>query len=664
MPNIASRRQLEGWLDGKPRDWSQAVALRTALRIFPLSSDTDISRKDQRLHHDLVRAACRAGLVASVATKYPNVDAGSAAHRAFAEGNRAATYAYRGATFRTPDAAAQVNKAAAAAHVTAYAARAAASGAHAAAAAAVNAVNAAANAVRTDAADVWRAVEADCRQLGKGTPPRALLTTDLWARAPVWWDAACSEADRFLLQSRLDFDVWAQWYEGRKHGSAFEFADFDEDGDREFAARLVAQGDDWWGNWSKVNATISQWAKEITGPRGSAVEYFISYANEEEHMAREVASVLEDLGHTYVVQYRDFPKRNFVTAINDGLASANALISLYSKAYVRSKHCQAEWNHHYNLDPSSEDRRIVAFLLEPTDLKPLMRQIVYCDLAGLGLSDRRKKIREWLEWKPLPLSRERISEIVQRTLSPQLEKTENGKFDVAPDPHYDKAEFPSDLNAALAELRMLLDIICEDSLNLPRIMRSAVTRYSREIEEVGAHSAWGGLDRLITIIAETLDGLDARELPDGLEHTIKQLMEAHAKAMTALKDAGSRMRDLSSIPMDMQRVGGEHFGQFIEKFQEFFEGLSDQGETTERLDDHVSEVVDQGRDLAAEIPGGQSGDRPHPSRRQYVLYIGGMALGAFHFLGSSASIASTHFGEKLLVEAQELVDMFFRFIPM
>ncbi|MEL7686485.1 toll/interleukin-1 receptor domain-containing protein [Citromicrobium bathyomarinum] len=662
--NIVSRRELEEWLDDAPREWSQAIAVRTALRFFPLAFDQELSRRDRELHSNLTRAACRACLVSSVASRYPSVESAAAASRAFADGNVAATNAYRTAAFRTSVAAAKVNRAAAAAHAASYAARAAASGAHAAAIAAANAADAAARAIQFGPTDVWKAVQADCRQLRDGTSPKMLLADGIWSKQPAWWGQAQTKADRLLGQEHAGSGIWAQWYRGRISGSAFEFADFDDDRDREFASRVVAQTDDWWSNWPKVNSAIANWVKELSGPTASGVDYFISYADEEEKMAREVASVIEDLGHTYVVQYRDFPRRNLVTAINDGLASARTLVSLYSKAYVRSKRCQVEWNHYFTLDPSSEERRIVPFLLEPTDLKPLMRQIVYCDLAGLGLTERRAKIREWLEWKPPTISRDWVSEVVQRTLSPQIEETEDGRFDAVPDPYFDQAEFPCDLSAALTELRMLLDVIREDAMNLPRIMRSAVMRYDQEIGEVGADFAWGGLDRLVSIISDTLEGLDTRELPDGLEPTIRQFLEAHAKAMTALKDAGSRMRDLSSIPVDIQQAPGERLRTFVDKINEFFEELSKSGKTTARLEEHIKEMIDEGRDLAAEFFSGKVAERPDSAVRRYILSAGGLSLGALNILGASASISTTPMGQKLLMQAQELVDMFFRFIPM
>nr|WP_321456232.1 hypothetical protein [uncultured Cohaesibacter sp.] len=149
---IDSREELRAWLEGKPKDWAQAIAVRAALRVFPMVfEDTFVSAESLSLQQkqSLILQVYRATFISWAARKYPAHDMSVAA-------SRAANVATR-ASIRATDAA---NAAIRAATFSAQAidiARATTDAANAAAIAAAFA--------DADAARVWVAISADCEWL-------------------------------------------------------------------------------------------------------------------------------------------------------------------------------------------------------------------------------------------------------------------------------------------------------------------------------------------------------------------------------------------------------------------------------------------------------------------------------------------------------------------
>ncbi len=92
-------------------------------------------------------------------------------------------------------------------------------------------------------------------------------------------------------------------------------------------------------------------------------------------------------------QFRDVPVgSNFVHEMQRGLQGAARLAAVLSPRYVVSDFCRAEWNAAFKDDPLGENRKIVAFLIEQTDLAPLTGKTVYQSLVGLSRKDAAKAI--------------------------------------------------------------------------------------------------------------------------------------------------------------------------------------------------------------------------------------------------------------------------------
>lgn len=656
---ISSEDELRKWLEGKPPKWSQVIALRNALRVLPVVSDPhswSVGEADRKL--TLATQRIVVGLVG--VAKDPANNLGKVAIRNAADAiesaiNRTlATGAVSAAAFAAADATDTADDIGFAA-------------------AAASSVGTAGEAIRVEAVrrSIWGAVSHDCNAILRGQSVSALLASPLWMDQPVGLGAIWARASAWQRTSDDGFEIWRNWYQRKLDGERFEFAGFDEVAEGEFFDRLYAVDSDWWSREpSTVNAEIRGWLAELISsdqtPEGyildsNRVDFFISYSAANEATAREVAAILDDLGKTYIVQFRDFAQKNFVNAMNDGLAQAERLIALYSPEYVASGHCMAEWSVFYNRDPSSAKRRIVAFKLEDVDLKPLMKSIVYRDLSRLTGTVRQAAIREWIIWEPTPPTRAQVEQVVTATLSPQIVETEDGKLDTQPNPAIDQPEYPAELAEALKALRMVLDVVLEETSNLPRPMQRALGRYDNEFTANGAKSSWGGLERMISIIAGGLPRIPEAELEEGEKEALEQLIAAHGACMAALKNADTQLRELDAIPLD--GADQARIKDLVDRLKDFFERLRNLGLTRNRLDRHVDDLVEQGRDFAFEAGEPDAAQRPH-ARRQYLLYVGGFGLAALNALGSMASISAVPMAQEAISAGQAMVEVFFRMVGL
>lgn len=678
---ILSREELQAWLEDKPRTWSQAIALRSALRVLPAAIDNE-NFQSRRVDPEFAMVLFRTVSVMSGYARAPR-DLRAVPGHVSARRSRAiralravrASHASIVAAFVSPDyfsdADFRVGYDAATAAAAAASANAPDRNADAAfiVASAVDA-SAYAAAAASDTS-IWAALSGDCSRLQDGTTPAALIARPLWLERPEWFSRAWGRAAQWLSRSEHGFAIWSEWYFGRLEGLPQAFDRFNASADTAFDRWIIEQDDHWWKrDPANVNADIAAKVEELRHEEGrhpddlfgkAAKDFFISYSTANEAAAREVAGILDDLGRTYIVQFRDFAQQNFVNAMNDGLAQSERLIALYSPEYMTSGHCLAEWNVFYNRDPSSAQRRIVAFKLEDVDLKPLMKPIVYRDMSRLSGTARQAAIREWITWEPTPPTRAQVEQVVTATLSPQIVETDEGKLDTQPNPAIDQPEYPAELAEALNALGMVLDVVLEETSNLSRPMQKALDGYDQEFTANGAKSSWGGLDRLMAIIAGGLAKMAEAEFADGQREALEQLVAAHDACMAALKNADRRLRELDAIPLD--GADQARIKVLVDRLKEFFERLRNLGLTSDRLDRHVDDLVEQGRDFAFEAGEPDADQRPH-ARRQFLLYAGGFGLAALNALGSMASISAVPLAQEAISAGQAMVEVFFRMVGL
>lgn len=205
-PEFRTREEIAEWLEGKPREWSFALAAQAALRLLPLVSRALPSRNadGERLQRflQLISAVFQCTAIGRVATKYPprRIDAASAAFAAFSAASAAKAYA-------RPDDTDDAFALTFAATLAAFAAN------------AVNAANAFAHVDDfADAGDAsaWEALTADARFLAAGGAPSALAVEPLWREhTPQRIEAAWAQLRRALPEGE-HWEVWINWYEAQR----------------------------------------------------------------------------------------------------------------------------------------------------------------------------------------------------------------------------------------------------------------------------------------------------------------------------------------------------------------------------------------------------------------------------------------------------------------
>ncbi|WP_299193160.1 TIR domain-containing protein [uncultured Erythrobacter sp.] len=507
-------------------------------------------------------------------------------------------------------------------------------------------------------------VSKECELLEKGKPAQSLLGEPLWPQRPDWFNRRWPKAAAWLSRTEHGFEIWREWYYGRLEGLPHAFKGFTDKADVAFYQWLIERDNEWWGreDIAAINAEIAAKVDELrelpeqTDPK---VDFFISYASEDEAAAREVADVLDDLGKSYIVQYRDFPQQNWVNAMDDAMARSDRLIPLYSRHYISSDHCKTEWNHFYKMDPSAAQRRIVAFRLDGADLMPIMDQVVYKDMVAIPRAERARVIRDWIGWEPPALTQENVAKTVTTHLDPGVVEGGDGKLDITPDPVINDPEVPAELARAMDEVRMMLDLVRRSQRNLSSMMQGTLILYDDHFTERGKDSSWGGLDRYMAIIIDGLPAMSSAELGDE-KAALGQLIAAHKACMAALRNVDEQMRELANVPLP--HADQTAIADLVEKLKNMAALAKDLEVTSGQYDAAAQELVDLGRDFAFEAGAPDADEKPSTARHRFLRYVGGFGIATLTVLGSIASIRMAPEAQPLLLAGRELVEAFFRMV--
>lgn len=221
-------------------------------------------------------------------------------------------------------------------------------------------------------------------------PANKLACQRLWYREPDWFGGVWRECASRLSAGTSGFECWIDWFERRVAGEERAF-DLESGADRGLMYRLIRQDDAFWSRHPAiVNAEISEW---IAAAGRDRRDFFISYASADRMIAEEINNVLLRNGYTTFVQFDDIGTgANFVREMQRGLAKSERLIAVLSPDYESSDHCQAEWAAAYAMDPGATKSTLLQFLVQPTELNPLSRQVVYTSLIGCDKPTREQAI--------------------------------------------------------------------------------------------------------------------------------------------------------------------------------------------------------------------------------------------------------------------------------
>ena len=122
-------------------------------------------------------------------------------------------------------------------------------------------------------------------------------------------------------------------------------------------------------------------------------DFFISYTGADKAWAEWIAFVIEEAGHTTIIQAWDFrPGSNFVLKMQEGAKSANRTITVLSPDYLNSGFAAPEWAAAFAEDPQGQIQKIVPVRVRSCALEGLLHAIVYIDLVGLDETAAREKL--------------------------------------------------------------------------------------------------------------------------------------------------------------------------------------------------------------------------------------------------------------------------------
>lgn len=258
---ITSPEELHAWLEDKPREWAQVIALRSALRSGPLVFE--FAGWQHKFHQSSSILAFYRLVIASVAA-IRNLGRAEQDGDALVGVLRALNRMPGGLPTRYYDAFRVAGEILADPKYIDDMAPMAVSAAHAAIAHTGGEVA---------SLDFWQITSNDAIILGEGSTAANLLGKKVWQEAPHWWNVAWEKGLRWLSASGEGFEVWREWNYGRLEGLPHAFADFDDAADKTFYRWIVEQDDEWWSREpAEVNAEIAKFVDDLRKPKDTSPE--------------------------------------------------------------------------------------------------------------------------------------------------------------------------------------------------------------------------------------------------------------------------------------------------------------------------------------------------------------------------------------------------------
>ncbi|MGV2072955.1 MULTISPECIES: toll/interleukin-1 receptor domain-containing protein [Rhizobium/Agrobacterium group] len=396
-------------------------------------------------------------------------------------------------------------------------------------------------------------------------------------------------------------------------------------------------------------------------------DFFISYSTKNDFFAREINGYLEGAGFSTIAQFKDFPVgSNFVIEMQEGLERGARAIALLSPDYVASDHCRAEWAAIYNMDPIGKRRKLVSFLLEPTELNKLQRQIVYSSLIGLKQDARRKAVLDAIRHMIEVVTPDQLKQKLADIASPDVAVTADGKIDVTPNAKYDLAVNSPDLPDLPTSLRALCTII-EASLpeNSPKTIAPTLQGYRGHLEERGANPAIGFLGMLVAALTKEFESADFEFWGSGLNEHFESFFACHSKFLGHFPRSGEREQTYAEAEIDEDEASGDDLIQPVQSVADAVEELKAIGKVTPGLERVVQGQVQIAKDVSS-LPLNLSEDAGKGNvitpKRRFVLSQLGFWERMLAAVGSMTTLATTPQGQAAIAALQDAIAKFLSLI--
>jgi len=108
---------------------------------------------------------------------------------------------------------------------------------------------------------------------------------------------------------------------------------------------------------------------------------FISRASADADFAAVVGTILESAGYRVILQQWDFANRNFIERMHAALAEGARVIALLSPEYLRSEHCEAEWQNAIAGDPLNRNSRLILLRVAECEPPGMLSGLAYWDVV-------------------------------------------------------------------------------------------------------------------------------------------------------------------------------------------------------------------------------------------------------------------------------------------
>jgi hypothetical protein len=490
-----------------------------------------------------------------------------------------------------------------------------------------------------------------------GVRPDQLAHIELWPGRdpPPFIGEQWARLKEGLTSANEGWDVWIEWYEarldGRLRSQRVELAYV------QFIRNVSPTASAWEAN-SEIRRLIDE-ATKAPEPTQVLWDFFVSYATEDEAIAREVVGVLESAGHSTIAQFKDFSVgANFVHEMNRGLARAGRVVAIYSPNYQASPHCQAEWAAAYAADPSGAKRKLVPFLLAPTALDPLARQVVYKTLVGLTEIQRKAAVLEAIA--PRPPSRNEIKGILAEVASPQASINAKKQLDAGPNATFDRPFVDADLPELPSIQRGLANAIRKSlPRNAPPVVGVVLENYSEHLLERGAQPIVRYLDDLTAALRAEHEAPEAVDWGKGLAALFQRFFANDALLRTHFPLKGEEV--FAELPIDEDKATGHALSDPIKNVASAMDEVVAVDKATPAIAKAVSNSAAFARDLASLPPAASSPD-PKSTRvsvkRRYVLGTIGFLVTIYNLIGTTASIYGIPEGAALLKAVTEAIEKF------
>ena len=128
-----------------------------------------------------------------------------------------------------------------------------------------------------------------------------------------------------------------------------------------------------------------------TGVPHAGWDFFVSYTQPDREWAEWIAWVLEEAGHSVLIQAWDFvPGSNWVAQMHTAARDARRTVAVLSEDYLKSALGRAEWQAALACDPDGSDRKLLVVRVADCARPGLLAGRVGADLFGISEADARR----------------------------------------------------------------------------------------------------------------------------------------------------------------------------------------------------------------------------------------------------------------------------------